>query len=222
MNGYPDSASKGANPSGPGLDFYRFLQGAQGTLGIVTWMNLKIEFTTKIDKIYCAPVDDLAYAQEFLYRILPRRIGQEVVLLNNVDLAAILAENFAGGLREAARHPAAVDPHHGHQRPDAPAGREDRLRREVPQRDHQERIPEDQARRHPSRLAGRRAEAPVDAPQAVAGRHALLEERVEGGVPEPLLHRETGCDTALCGHGERSRRPVRLSRWPTSACTSSP
>ena len=31
-------------------------------------------------------------AQEFLYRILPRRIGQEVVLLNNVDLAAILAE----------------------------------------------------------------------------------------------------------------------------------
>ena len=44
VNGYPDSASKGANPSGPGLDFYRFVQGAQGTMGIVTWMNLKIEF----------------------------------------------------------------------------------------------------------------------------------------------------------------------------------
>ena len=78
-----------------GLDFYRFLQGAQGTFGIVTWMNLKIEFATKIDKIYCAPVEDLALAQEFLYRVLPRRIGQEVVLLNNVDLAAILADNFA-------------------------------------------------------------------------------------------------------------------------------
>ena len=94
VNGYPDSASKGANPSGPGLDFYRFLQGAQGTFGIVTWMNLKIEFATKIDKIYCAPVDDLALAQEFLYKVLPRRIGQEVVLLNNVDLAAILADDF--------------------------------------------------------------------------------------------------------------------------------
>ncbi len=94
VNGYPDSNSKGANPSGPGLDFYRFLQGAQGTMGIVTWMNLKIEFETKIDKIYCAPIDDLAYAQEFLYRLLPRRIGQEVVLLNNVDLAAILAESW--------------------------------------------------------------------------------------------------------------------------------
>jgi FAD/FMN-containing dehydrogenase len=94
VNGYPDSASKGANPSGPGLDFYRFLQGAQGTFGIVTWMNLKAEFATKIDKILCAPVDDLALAQDFLYRVLPRRIGQEVVLLNNVDLAAILADDF--------------------------------------------------------------------------------------------------------------------------------
>ena len=94
VNGYPDSNSKGANPSGPGLDFYRFLQVAQGTFGIVTWMNLKVEFQTKIDKIYCAPIDDLALAQEFLYRVLPRRVGQEVVLLNNVDLAAILADDF--------------------------------------------------------------------------------------------------------------------------------
>jgi len=94
VNGYPNSVSKGANPSGPGLDFYRFLQGAQGTFGIVTWMNLKVEFATKIDKVYCAAIEDLALAQEFLYRVLPRRIGQEVVLLNNVDLAAILAEDF--------------------------------------------------------------------------------------------------------------------------------
>ena len=77
VNGYPDSPSKGANPSGPGLDFYRFLQGAQGTMGVVTWTNLKIESIPKIDKIFLAPIDDLAYVQEFLYRILPRRIGQE-------------------------------------------------------------------------------------------------------------------------------------------------
>jgi hypothetical protein len=94
VNHYPDSMSKGANPSGPGLDFYRFLQGAQGTMGVVTWTNLKIESIPKIDKVYFAAIDDLAYAQEFLYRILPRRIGQEVVLLNNVDLAAIVAEDW--------------------------------------------------------------------------------------------------------------------------------
>ena len=93
VNGYPDSVSKGANPSGPGIDFYRFLQGAQGTMGVVTWTNLKIESIPKIDKIFLAAVDDVAYAQEFLYRVLPRRIGQECLFLNNIDLAALVAEN---------------------------------------------------------------------------------------------------------------------------------
>lgn len=92
VNGFPDSKSRGANPSGPGLDFYRFVQGAQGTMGIVTWASLKIESVPRIDKIYFAPVDDLPYAIDFLYRILPRRIGQECLLLNNVDLAAIAAD----------------------------------------------------------------------------------------------------------------------------------
>jgi len=94
VNGYPDSVSKGANPSGPGIDFYRLLQGAQGTMGVVTWANLKIERLPKIDKIFFAPIYDLGYAIEFLHRILPRRIGQECLLLNNVDLAAIVAEDF--------------------------------------------------------------------------------------------------------------------------------
>jgi FAD/FMN-containing dehydrogenase len=93
VNGFPDSKSRGANPSGPGLDFYRFFQLAQGTMGIVTWMSLKIETMPKIDKIFFAPVDDLEYALNFLYRILPRRIGQECLLLNNTDLAAIVADS---------------------------------------------------------------------------------------------------------------------------------
>ncbi len=96
VNGYPDSQSKGGNPSGPGLDFYRFFQCAQGTMGVVTWTNLKIESIPKIDKVLFAPIDDLDYANDFLHRILPRRIGQEVLLLNNVDLAAILAREWPG------------------------------------------------------------------------------------------------------------------------------
>jgi len=94
VTGYPDSPSKGANPSGPGLDFYRLLQGAQGTMGVVTWANLKIEYLPKIDKILFAPVRELDYAIEFLYRVLRLRIGQECLLLNNNNLAAIIADDW--------------------------------------------------------------------------------------------------------------------------------
>ncbi len=87
--------SRGVDPSGPGLDFYRIVQGAQGTMGIVTWMTAKIELKSTLDKIYFAPIEDIDYANEFLYRVMPRRIGQEVVLLNNVDLATVLAEDAA-------------------------------------------------------------------------------------------------------------------------------
>lgn len=95
VTGYPDSPSKGGNPSGPGLDFYRFLQGAQGTMGVVTWANLKIEYLPKMDKILFAPVHDLDYAIEFLYRILRVRIGQECLLLNSINLAAIIADDWS-------------------------------------------------------------------------------------------------------------------------------
>jgi len=102
VNGFPDSKSRGGNPSGPGLDFYRFVQGAQGTMGVVTWSHIKIEWMPKIDKIFFAPVSDLSYAIEFLHRILPRRIGQECLLLNNVDLAAILAEQWPNDFKKMA------------------------------------------------------------------------------------------------------------------------
>lgn len=91
--GYPDSPSKGANPSGPGIDFYRLVQGAQGTMGIVTWTNLKIQRKSVLDKILVSPVEDLERVINYLYRVLRLRIGQEVLLLDNNNLAAIVADD---------------------------------------------------------------------------------------------------------------------------------
>ena len=105
--GYPDSPSKGANPSGPGLDFYRFLQGAQGTMGVVTWANLKIEYLPKIDRVLFAPLTDLNYATSFLYRVLRLRVTQECLLLNNINLAAIIAQDLP---RDFARLRASLPP----------------------------------------------------------------------------------------------------------------
>jgi len=98
--GYPDSPSKGANPSGPGIDFYRLLQGAQGTMGIVTWANLKIEYLPTIDRVFLAPVEDLDYTIDFLHRILKLRVGQECLLLDNTDLAALAAESWPDDFEE--------------------------------------------------------------------------------------------------------------------------
>jgi hypothetical protein len=92
---YPDSPSKGANPSGPGLDFYRFVQGAQGTMGVVTWANLKIQKQPALDKILFSPVNNLNRVIDFLYRVLRLRIGQEVLLLDSNNLAAILGDTTA-------------------------------------------------------------------------------------------------------------------------------
>ncbi|MDY6862147.1 MAG: FAD-binding oxidoreductase [Thermodesulfobacteriota bacterium] len=91
---YPESPAKGTNPAGPGIDFYRLLQGAQGTMGIATWANIKVEYLPKVNKIFFIPFLDLNDAIEPLYRIPRLRIGQECFLLNHLNLAAILAENW--------------------------------------------------------------------------------------------------------------------------------
>ncbi len=93
--GYPDSPSKGANPSGPGIDFYRFVQGAQGTMGVVTWANIKIQRKPALDKILFSPINELDRVIDYLYRILRLRIGQEVLLLDSNNLAAILGDTPA-------------------------------------------------------------------------------------------------------------------------------
>lgn len=87
------SYTRGVDPSGPGLDFYRLVQGAQGTMGIVTWMQAKLELKSRIDKVYFAPSDNLDELNEFLYKVMPRRVGQEIVILNKVELAAIIADS---------------------------------------------------------------------------------------------------------------------------------
>lgn len=84
--------TRGVDPSGPGLDFYRLVQGAQGTMGIVTWMQMKIELKSTLDKVYFAPSDDLDSLNEFLYKVMPRRVGQEIAIFNKVDLATIIAD----------------------------------------------------------------------------------------------------------------------------------
>ncbi|MFH0941621.1 MAG: FAD-binding oxidoreductase [Chloroflexota bacterium] len=74
----------------------RLWQGAQGTLGITTWANLKAEFLPVKDKTFFIAFDRLEDLIEPLYRIERRMLGYECFALNRLNLAAILAGGIGG------------------------------------------------------------------------------------------------------------------------------
>jgi FAD/FMN-containing dehydrogenase len=89
-----------AYPEGPGIDFYRFFQGAQGTLGIVTWLNIKTEYRPKFQKVFFVPFKKIEEAVEPIYRIQRQHIGNECFLLNNFNFARLLAEDWPRDFEE--------------------------------------------------------------------------------------------------------------------------
>lgn len=92
--GFPSSYSRGANPQGPGsMDFYRLLQGAQGTMGIVTWANIKVEFLPTTNKAFFIPFDNLKEVPGVLYKIGKLRIGYEYFLVNSLNWAVLFGED---------------------------------------------------------------------------------------------------------------------------------
>jgi len=72
----------------------RLWLGAQGTLGIMTWANVKAEYLPTMDKVFFIPFDRIEDIAEPLYRIQRRMLGNECFVLNDFNLAAILAEKW--------------------------------------------------------------------------------------------------------------------------------
>jgi len=96
VTGFPDkSAADGVSPQGPGIDWVRIVQNAQGTMGVVTWAIVKAEVKPKVNKTFFIPFSDIKQAIEPIYRIQKSMIGSECLLLNNVNLAAILTEKWS-------------------------------------------------------------------------------------------------------------------------------
>ncbi len=84
----------GVNPQGPGsIDFWRLLQGAQGTFGVVTKAICKIEFIPAVSKAVFFTSDDLSDLTAPLYEMGKRYVGLERFIVNDVTLAAILGDN---------------------------------------------------------------------------------------------------------------------------------
>jgi len=92
---FPKSFSEGVNPEGPGvMDFYRLLQGAQGTMGIVTWSIIKTEYLSPMNKFFFFPFNNLEDAIKPTYMLLRRKIGYDCFLMSKLDMALICAEEY--------------------------------------------------------------------------------------------------------------------------------
>jgi FAD/FMN-containing dehydrogenase len=77
-------------------DFARLIQGAQGTMGIVTWATVRCEHLPDIEEPYLAGSDDVAGLLRFARGLIRNRWADDCVLLNDVNLARIMAEAQGG------------------------------------------------------------------------------------------------------------------------------
>jgi hypothetical protein len=81
--------------SGPQqASWYRLIQGAQGTMGIVTWASMRCELLPKIEEPFLTGSADLNKLLEFVHWLIRLRLVRECLVLNNSNLAAIMATKW--------------------------------------------------------------------------------------------------------------------------------
>jgi FAD/FMN-containing dehydrogenase len=80
-------------PYGPGTaSWHRLIQGAQGTMGIVTWVSMRCEILPTLEEpfVVCSP--NLDKLLELTYWLIRLRIVNECFILNNTNLATIFTK----------------------------------------------------------------------------------------------------------------------------------
>jgi FAD/FMN-containing dehydrogenase len=84
------------NPRGPGqADFYKFVSGAQGAMGIVTWASIKLEVLPTLHKLFFVASRKQEDLINLTYKLVNIRFGDEIFIINGANLAAIMGENPA-------------------------------------------------------------------------------------------------------------------------------
>ena len=74
------------NPMGPTqFSPYRVIQGAQGSLGVVTWVTLKLELLPSIQRVYHLQSDKLQELLDVQYELLKYRLCDELFILNDLN-----------------------------------------------------------------------------------------------------------------------------------------
>jgi len=81
-----------AGPSS--ASWYRIIQGAQGTMGIVTWASARCEIIPTLEEPFLIGSEQLDKISEMAHWLIRLRLPNECFVLNNVYLAAIMAKNW--------------------------------------------------------------------------------------------------------------------------------
>jgi FAD/FMN-containing dehydrogenase len=92
-----------AGPSA--MSLHRLLQGAQGTMGIVTWASARCELLPAREEPYFVSSHDVAKLLEAAHWLVRLRLGNELLILNRVDVAALVAKDDADYARLVAKLP---------------------------------------------------------------------------------------------------------------------
>ena len=82
------------NPMGPTqFSPYRVIQGAQGSLGIVTWATLKLEFLPSEQKVFHYHSNNIEELLDFQQKLANYRLCDETFILNNLNLACLVKKS---------------------------------------------------------------------------------------------------------------------------------
>ena len=92
-----------AGPSATSL--HRLFQGAQGTLGIVTWASARCELIPDREQPYFLASDDVSKLIEAARWLIRLRLGNELFILNKIDVAALVSSSDADYAKVVAKLP---------------------------------------------------------------------------------------------------------------------
>jgi FAD/FMN-containing dehydrogenase len=82
-------------PYGPGTaSYHRLIQGAQGTMGIVTWASMRCEILPSLEEPFVVGSSNLDTLLELTYWLIRLRMVNECFMLNHTNLAAIFTKKW--------------------------------------------------------------------------------------------------------------------------------
>jgi FAD/FMN-containing dehydrogenase len=84
-------------PYGPGqFDESRLISGAQGTIGIITWATMKCRPSSRLRRTFLIASQTLEPLLDLSYRLIRIRLGDLCFIVNDLNLASLLAKDSEG------------------------------------------------------------------------------------------------------------------------------